>query len=322
MKIKYLNCTCTLVLIVVLTLVGCNKEIRPKNPSWMIAEGDMIYYASNDGLYQIDQNMKKRQIMNDFRRMFVIKDNYIYYNDKEEMYELWKYGLHDGVKQKILEGCFCYTIVDSNIYFCSSDLKNVYKTDLNGDRRQLVYTTTSFYIITSMQVWGEYIYLLQIIPESEIGCIKCIRIHLETHKKEEFLHLPNFIQEEEDWLYFIDIVLTETYHEEGGVQLEEEHILYKMDRDGSQPIKMLTLDSTSGIVGVVSDWIVYANAEDGNKLYRIKEDGTLKECISEDSIFMLSIQNGQIYYETPDDMQAEKELYRIEVDGSGKTKIY
>ena len=95
-----------------------------------------------------------------------------------------------------------------------------------------------------------------------------------------------------------------------------------MNQDGSERIKIMTVDSGTMTIGIVSDWIMYANAEDGNKLYRIKEDGTLKECISEDSIFMLSIQNGQIYYETPDDMQAEKELYRIEVDGSGKTKIY
>ena len=312
------------ILAVLICLVGCSgqgyhKDLE-KNPQWIDVQNGKTYYARDDGIYQINEKGDTKCLTEEYTTIFTIVQNDLFYF--KNRVELWKKDINNLNEEKIIDDCFQFAIVGSEIYFSTNDFKHIYKTTVDGGEQQLVYTVTKPYIITDMEVRGKYIYMTQIIPETGIDYIKCIRIHVETCEEEEYPQWPIFIQEDNNWFYYIDVVIKQIDDENGYFHFENENILYKMNQDGSERIKIMTVDSDTGTIGIVSDWIVYANAEDGNKLYRIKEDGTLKECISEDSIFMLSIQNGQIYYETPDDMQAEKELYRIEVDGSGKTKIY
>jgi hypothetical protein len=74
-----------------------------------------------------------------------------------------------------------------------------------------------------------------------------------------------------------------------------------------------------GYAAISGDWIFYINANDGNKIYRIKTDETKGELINSDHARCLNIVDDWIYYfkyKRDKDEILEYSIYKMRLDGS------
>lgn len=92
--------------------------------------------------------------------------------------------------------------------------------------------------------------------------------------------------------------------------------LYKIRIDGSQKTKIDP--SINYFVHVANGWIYTSNTVTDRKIYRMKTDGTEKALICGDSCNDINIIGDWIYYTNTNDYL----VYKIRIDGSGKTKIH
>ena len=141
----------------------------------------------------------------------IVQNDLFYFKNRVE---LWKKDIN-SLNREIIDDCFQFAIVGSEIYFSTNDFKHIYKTTVDGGQ-QLVYTVTKPYIITDMKVRGKYIYMTQIIPETGIDYIKCIRIHVETCEEEEVSPMAlSLFRRDKNWFYYIDVVIKQIDDENG-----------------------------------------------------------------------------------------------------------
>ncbi|MBV7271434.1 cell wall-binding repeat-containing protein [Clostridium sp. PL3] len=71
-------------------------------------------------------------------------------------------------------------------------------------------------------------------------------------------------------------------------------------------------------VAYYKGYLYYSTSKDGNKVYRIKDDGTELTKISDDYALNINIADNHIYYSNSSD---SGKIYRMNLDGSDKTKI-
>ena len=69
---------------------------------------------------------------------------------------------------------------------------------------------------------------------------------------------------------------------------------------------------------VAGEWILYSNLSDGEKLYRVKSDGTNRSKIGDDRVGYLNFDQRYIYYTNTSQQNA---VFRIMPDGSGRSKV-
>ncbi len=132
------------------------------------------------------------------------------------------------------------------------------------------------------------------------------RINLDTGEKMKLIDKCDsvFIVESNEWIYFT-----------------LDNRLYKIGRDGSNLFKLLEYDEDH-ITQVMEcgEWIYYI-AVSGieavtERLYRIKQDGTQKERITDFDINYCAVHGEWIYY------SKGTAIYRMKLDGSQNVKIY
>ena len=66
------------------------------------------------------------------------------------------------------------------------------------------------------------------------------------------------------------------------------------------------------------DWLFYGNLADGEKLYRIRTDGSQRAKIADDRVGYLNFDANFLYYTSTSVGNA---LFRIKPDGSGRLKL-
>ena len=70
-------------------------------------------------------------------------------------------------------------------------------------------------------------------------------------------------------------------------------------------------------MNMTGDRLYYVNVSDGSRIYRVKTDGSERECIVSDSADMLQVAGDRIFYQS----KADGGLYSAGLDGSGKLRI-
>lgn len=70
-------------------------------------------------------------------------------------------------------------------------------------------------------------------------------------------------------------------------------------------------------LNMTGDRLYYVNVSDGSRIYRVKTDGSERECIVSDSADMLQVAGDRIFYQS----KADGGLYSAGLDGSGKLRI-
>lgn len=81
--------------------------------------------------------------------------------------------------------------------------------------------------------------------------------------------------------------------------------------------KKLSDDSCS-FINVIEEWVYYRNADDGGKIYKIKTDGTIRTCLNDDDSNFITAAGDFIYYCNSSN---GNQITRIKNDGSGKKII-
>lgn len=74
-----------------------------------------------------------------------------------------------------------------------------------------------------------------------------------------------------------------------------------------------------GLASRENGYIYYLNASDGNRIYRMKNDGTEKEKITSDKAKFVNVCEGWLYYSAS---SANLNFYKCRIDGSDRTKVY
>ncbi|MBR3750811.1 MAG: DUF5050 domain-containing protein [Clostridia bacterium] len=74
-----------------------------------------------------------------------------------------------------------------------------------------------------------------------------------------------------------------------------------------------------GLAARENGYIYFLNPEDGNRIYRMKNDGTEQEKITSDRAKFLTVCEGWVYYSSPGN---GLHFFRSKVDGSAREKLY
>lgn len=109
---------------------------------------------------------------------------------------------------------------------------------------------------------------------------------------------------DQEWLYFVNW--------EGGDKL------YKLKTDGTDLVNIS--DDAKGLyINLDNDW-VYISLQG---ITRLKKDGSYKEVILSNNAEHILVHEGWIYYNqtASDDSLMENSLYKIRIDGTGRTKL-
>jgi len=89
--------------------------------------------------------------------------------------------------------------------------------------------------------------------------------------------------------------------------------IIRIDSNGKNR-KTITSDY-AGYLTIVNDYIYYINASDGNKVYRMKIDGTQEQKISDDKTYNMCVYKGYVYF------TANERIYRVNPDKGGTKKM-
>lgn len=85
--------------------------------------------------------------------------------------------------------------------------------------------------------------------------------------------------------------------------------------------------ANDGFAAKKGDWIYYANVQDGNKLYKMKDDKKSKIKLSDDNrVSNINVKGDWIYYEAEaysngNNSYTEYKIYKIKIDGTSKSEI-
>ncbi|HEY9060269.1 MAG TPA: DUF5050 domain-containing protein [Pseudobacteroides sp.] len=101
------------------------------------------------------------------------------------------------------------------------------------------------------------------------------------------------------WLYYFNFI--------------DKGKLYKKDINDN---KFKLSDEMCANINVKDDWVIYTSLEDGT-IYKVKNDGTVKECYTEKGEY-LNVTNDWIYYSNK--MDGGK-LYKIKIDNKKRLKL-
>ena len=109
----------------------------------------------------------------------------------------------------------------------------------------------------------------------------------------------------------------------GGLFVEQANDGSQLDSDDEFSRGNITGNTTGnisngGLAARQGEWIYYSNSDDGEKIYKIKTDGSEREKINDDYSGFINVVGDWIYYSNQDDAG---KIYKIKTDGSGREKI-
>jgi hypothetical protein len=74
-------------------------------------------------------------------------------------------------------------------------------------------------------------------------------------------------------------------------------------------------------LNISNGWIYYSNASDGNKLYKIKVDGTSKTKLNDIATSCINVVDNWIFYSGEFSAYYPNGLYRMKIDGTLNKQI-
>jgi hypothetical protein len=279
------------------------------------------------------------------------QEGYVYYSnisDKESLYKM----AFDGVfNKKISDSKAQYINISQDyIYYSNySDGGKLYKSKLDGSKAQLLVNDKAAYVTLS----GEDIYYSNHSDGGKLYRVKKDGSDaVQNHGNPVMIDYENYNEEvgevayisiDGDWIYYInhsDGHKPYVINKEGtyrgklsdeyatSLQVSGDSVYYcsgngvisKVKKDGTGSavaIKGTASEINKAFyINVFEEWLYYSNYEDGNKLYKIKTDGSGEKVkLSEDSVGYINITAGYIYYNT-----TKGKLFRLPLNGNINTK--
>jgi len=143
------------------------------------------------------------------------------------------------------------------------------------------------------------------------------------------LEIGNIEKDDENIAYPYKIKIGEKYFWKIGESNTEvagdsksENIKLNNETEISKNINTLYKSNTGninngGLFGLSGEWVIFQSSEDGNKLYKIKTDGTEKQKISDDIATNIVVCGEWIFYI---EKNSEK-LFKIKIDGTNRSML-
>lgn len=289
-------------------IVALDSEgyIYYSNPS----DKETLYKMGFDGSYNKKISAAKAQYIN-------VSQNYIYYSNYTDGGRLYKSKLDGSQNQLLVNDKAAYiTLSGDDIYYSNhSDGGKLYKVKKDGSDAVLNQ--------------GNQVIVDYNNPNPEVG---------EYNNSNPEVGEVSYISIDGDWIYYInysDGHKPYVINKEGtyrgklsdeyatSLQVSGNWVYYcsgngtisKVKKDGTGnviAIKGTASEINKGFyLNVLDEWLYYSNYNDGNKLYKIKTDGSGERVkLSEDSVGYINIVAGYIYYNT-----TKGKLFRVALNG-------
>ncbi len=231
--------------------------------------GEWIYYTNEDrsgngGLYKIRiDGTQKTKISSEINYFVHVANGWIYTSNLFGDRKLYRMKLDGSQKTLICDDrCGNVNIIDNWIYYTVSNDFAVYKMRVDGSGKTKI--RDNFYG-DGMTVCGNTIvatntYEVLRINTDGGGFYR----YSENRKSKAFMNSNN------GWIYFME-------HDFKDPE-KPKTAFYKMRSDASQKTKILDLDfknHANFFICVAGDWLYFPNDDDGDRLYRVKTDGTV-----------------------------------------------
>lgn len=117
---------------------------------------------------------------------------------------------------------------------------------------------------------------------------------------------PCYINVAGDWLYYVKQNRPGKYYGK----------IIRLSKDGTNRKELYTADSSS--MTVVGEWIYFINISEGNKIYKMKTDGSELTKLNDTESYDLQYENGWLYYSSKLG-ESTYPLYKINVSDSSKS---
>lgn len=179
-----------------------------------------------------------------------IKDGFIYYDDVDEKYSLYRCRLDGSDRVCLSPGAVFYSCIteDAVYYLDTQDDYHLYSMDLNGGSKRVIYDQSS----RELCLMGDCLYL-----SSREGGIQKYDLKSEQRLWISDVNAASLVVASDGWMYFAN--------------RDNEDKLYKMRQDGSDLTKLS--NDPVAFINVVSNLISYQNKETGD-FYWILTDGS------------------------------------------------
>ena len=268
------------------------------------ADGEKLYKIGFDGVFNKKISENKAQYIN-------ISKDYIYYSNYSDGGKLYKSKLDGSEAQRLVDDKAAYiTLSGEDIYYSNhSDGGKLYRikkdaSDAKADHGNPVMVDYENYSgevgeVAYINIDGDWIYYINYSDGH-----KPYVINKEgTYRGKLSDEYATSLQVSGDWVYYCS----------------GSGVISKVKKDGAGsvvPIKGTASEINKGFyINVLDEWIYYSNYEDGNKLYKIKTDGSGEKVkLSEDSVGYINIIAGHIYYNT-----TKGKLFRLPLDADINT---
>lgn len=287
-----------------------------------------IFYRSGSNIYRIKTDGTEINCLSGVSTSgyFFITHDWIYYLHNGDNF-FYRARLDGNEVTKVTDELICdFQVVDQWIYYnkwsnSPSEIQRIFKMKLDGTCKTKVNSDESHNINIDDTGW---IYYSNYSDGFNLYKIKCDGTK-RTKINDEYTSNINISGE---WIYY----------ESNGHYGNEQ---FRIKKDGSQKEKIskkyklnsnvinleenydVSVSDTvmgntnsnihnEGIAAIQKGWIYYNNSSDKNSLYRIKEDGTLKQKISDDKPTYINVIGERVYY------NFKGNIYSIRTNGQDK----
>ncbi len=279
---------------------------------------------------------------------------WMYFKEETDGNALWRIDLTSGAVEKILDEVLRFIISPAGIFWADNKAISIQHADLDGRNISTIFELENgdYRRIGGLSLFHYSLYFKAIPAESPRYDVISYRIDLNTKsvykipehsllqksnenisKMSDAVHL--FIKKEPIrlWLYELQsgIFAAEngwTYNYINMIWYDQETKLFELStqqgyilktiEDGTQKRVLFKRSESADYFTVRNGWIYFI---ENSKLKRIKEDGENTHTIIEDSIKLIDVFNGYVYYSLLSDKNEKPikdNLFRINLDTLGK----
>ncbi|MDZ5471516.1 DUF5050 domain-containing protein [Bacillus sp. 31A1R] len=271
--------------------------------NWGIAanQGDWVYFSNisqDNKLFKMRLDGTGKQLLANDRALYInVVGDWIYYINQSDQFKMYKIRLDGTNKTKIddLHSATVLSVVGDYIYYVTqSEQYKLFRMKTDGTGRTQLGTD---FLIEEMYATEDWVFYtlqnqgLRIVKIKPDGTSR----NVVTEYGARQLNI------EGDWLYFVNQTMpgiwrvkwdgsnptsfSAEYSSPTYLNVKDNMIyygysdLYKTPTDSPEQIKLTPPLGFAGLINIVGDWLYFRIQYNGEKLYRMKVDGTAGEIV-------------------------------------------
>ncbi len=271
--------------------------------NWGIAatQGDWVYFSNisqDNKLYRMRLDGTGKQLLSNDRALYInVVGDWIYYINQTDQSKMYKIRLDGSGKTKIDDqhSATVISVVGDWIYYITqSEQYKLFKIKTDGTGKMQLGTD---FLVEEMYATEDWIFYT--IQNQNLQIFKIRPDGSQRTKVTEYG--ARQLNIEGDWLYFVNQTMPgiwrvkwdgsnptsfgAEYSSPTSLNVKGNMIyygysdLYKTPLDSPDQIKLTPVYGFAGLINIVGDWLYFRIQYNGEKLYRMKVDGTQGEIV-------------------------------------------